>query len=88
MPDPKSLVEMITPTDVHALRRVSRMFGRMQEEAKKHEGHGDSCPFANADMVEDVFMTREAIDALVAAYEEQAGGTPTFVLPPQSDLMH
>jgi hypothetical protein len=62
---------MIEPTDIHAMRRVSRMFGRMLAEAEHHVGHGETCPFVRHG--DDMFFTKEALDTLVEQYEREHG---------------
>lgn len=84
--DPRSLVEMITPTDIHAIKRVSRMLGRMLQETERHAGHGETCPFDRVETLRDLLDTKDALDTLAAKYEEAMGTVPPLWA--ETGLMH
>lgn len=72
----RSPLDMMTATDVHAMRRISRMCGRVLAEAANHVGHNDSCPFADTVYLAAVNNVRAHCDAMIESYEERHGPVP------------
>lgn len=81
----RSPLDMMTATDVHALRRVLRMCTRVLVEAANHVGHDDSCPFADPAYLVVVREMRAHCEFTIEAYEEVKGPVPHFPLIPPRD---
>lgn len=81
----RSPLDMMTATDVHALRRVLRMCTRVLVEAANHVGHDDSCPFADPVYLGAVRVMMSQCEATIEAYESEKGAVPHFPLIPPRD---
>lgn len=84
----RSPLDLMTATDVHALRRVLRMCHRVLAEAEHHVGHNDSCPFADEGYLRAVRDMMGQCTFTIEAYEEAKGPVPQLpLLPPRDESL-
>lgn len=83
--DNASPFEMMTATDILAMKRVLRLLGRIRAEGDRHRaaGHDDTCPFANRENAKEVEDVGDTLHTWIHIYEQEHGEVP--ILPTLGD---